>query len=111
MIWIRLATLIIIVITSCVGLGYLSERWILRHRWRGWVTGLMLVGISLLWPVITAVYLMYDAREYLQQHPGDDAPGMVFASFIYVGVPFLIILSLALALIGVALAVRRYSTE
>jgi heme/copper-type cytochrome/quinol oxidase subunit 2 len=109
MAWIRLATLITIFVTSCIGLGFLAECWIRRHKWRGWVTGLMSVVVALVWPVFVVVYSMYDARQYLLQHPGDDAPGMFFVSLIYVGVPFLFFFGLPLALCGVAFARRRHS--
>jgi hypothetical protein len=105
--WVRLATAIIVFVASCVGLGYLAEFWVRCHRWPRWIAGLISFAIAFLWPVIVVVYIIFDARRYQALHPHDDAPGMVVASVIFVGAPFLFILSLPLALVGVLIARRR----
>lgn len=106
-IWVRLATAIIVFVASCVGLGYLSQFWVRRRKWPGWIAGLMSFAFALLWPVIVVAYIVFDARRYQALHPHDDAPGMVVASVIFVGAPFLFVLSLPLILIGVLIARRR----
>ena len=99
-IWIRLAAAIIVFVASCIGLGYLAEFWVRRHGWPRWVSGLMPFAIAFLWPAILICYTIYDARRYLALHPRDDAPGMVVASVICVGAPFLWVVSFPLALVG-----------
>jgi hypothetical protein len=111
MIWFRLTTAITIFLTSCVALGYFAERWLRRHDWPGWVSGLMTFGIAVLWPVIVVAYVIYDANRYLVQHPHDDAPGMVVVSVIYVGAPFLFLCSILPAVVGALIARRRNSSR
>lgn len=50
---------------------------------------------------------LHDARNYHIRHPHDDAPGMVVASVIYVGAPFLFIASLPPTIAGVVIASRK----
>ena len=106
MMWVRLATAIIVFVASCLGLGYLAGCWVRRRKWPGWVAGLMSFTVAFLWPVIVVVYIIIDARRYSALHPHDDAPGMVVASVIFVGAPLLFMLSLPLALIGVWISRR-----
>jgi hypothetical protein len=109
MAWIRLATLVVVFVTSCVGLGYLTECWVIKHKWRGWVTVSMAIGIALLWPVIMLLDFMYESRQHLLQYPNDDAPGMVAMGLINVVIPFLFLFGISLALCGAAIARRRHS--
>jgi hypothetical protein len=109
MMWVRLATAIIVFVASCIGLGYLAEFWVRRRKWPGLVSVLMSFAIAFVWPVMAVGYTVYDARRYLSMHPHDDAPGMVVASVIFVGAPLLFILSLPLALIGILIVRRRDS--
>jgi len=105
--WVRLATAIIIFVASSVGLGYFAEFWVRRLQWPKWVSGLLLFAIAFLWPTIVVIYTIYDARRHLSLHPHDDAPGMVVASVIFVGAPFLFVVSFPLALVGAWIAHRR----
>ena len=108
---IRLAVAIIVFATSCIGLGYLAGFWVRRRRWPGWISVLMAFAISCLWPVIVVGYVIYTGNLYSAQHPGDDAPAMLFVSVICVVVPVLFFLGLPLAVIGSLIARRRGSIE
>jgi hypothetical protein len=94
MAWIRLATAIIVFATSCAALGYFAEFCVDRCKWRGWVLGLMVFAIAVLWPIVVVLYTIHDASNYLALHPHDDAPGMLVISVIYVDAPFLFFASL-----------------
>ena len=107
MAWFRLATAIVVFLTTCAVLGYFAEFWVHRRGWPGWILGLMVLVIALLWPVIVVLYTVHDARRYLSQHPHDDAPGMVVVSVIYVGAPFLFVASLLPAIVGAVIARLR----
>ena len=109
MAWFRLATAIIVFVGSCVVLGYCAEYCVQRCKWRGWVLGLMVLAIAILWPVVVVLYTLHDARNYHLQHPHDDAPGMVVASVIYVGAPFLFVASLPPTIAGVVMGRRKQS--
>jgi hypothetical protein len=109
MAWFRLATAIIVFVGSCVVLGYFAEYCVHRRKWRGWVLGPMVLAIGVLWPIVVVLYTLHDARNYHIQHPLDDAPGMVVASVIYVGAPFLFVASLAPVIAGVVIGRRKHS--
>jgi uncharacterized membrane protein len=109
MAWVRLATAIMIFVTSCVGLGYLAEYCVRPRKWPGWVLGLMVLAVAVLWPVVVVLYTIHDAHTYLSQHPHDDAPGMVVASMISVGVPFLFVASLPPTIMGVVIGRHKGS--
>lgn len=109
MIWFRLAVAIAIFVGSCVGLGYIAESWVRRREWPGWFTGVMSFAIAFIWPVIVVAYTLFDAGRYHSQHPHDDAPGMVVASVIWVGAPFLFVCSIPPAVVGAIIARRRNS--
>lgn len=106
--WIRLATAIIVFLTSCVSLGYLAELWVLRHGWPRWVSGILSAAVAFAWPVFVVGYVIYDARHYHSAHPHDDAPGMLVVSVITVGAPLLALLGVLPARLGSLLARRRY---
>src|SRR2546423_11413182 len=105
--WVLLVVAIIIFVTSCIGLGYLTRFWVRHRQWPGWASGLTSLAAALLWPIIVVGYIIFDARRYQSQHPHDDAPGMVVASTISVGAPLLFLLSLSLVVIGLLIADRR----
>ena len=107
--WARVTTAIVVFVGSCTGLGYLAEFWVRRRGWPSWISSLVPFAIALMWPAIVVCYTIYDARRYLALHPHDDAPGMVFASVLFVGAPFLFICSLPLAFVGVFIARKRNS--
>jgi RsiW-degrading membrane proteinase PrsW (M82 family) len=102
-------TVILVFLTSCVGLGYLVAFWARRYKWPWWASGLLFLVISVLWPTIVISYMIFDAHRYLSQNPHDDAPGMVVASTISIGAPLLFFLSLLLAIIGAFVAGRSDS--
>ena len=105
--WIYLTIVIIVYVTSCIGLGYLAETLVSCRKWLGWVVVLMVIGIALLWPAIFVSYIVYDAHRYLSLHPRDDAPGMVMYGAFYIGAPILFVFSLLLAVIGLQISRRR----
>ena len=109
MAWFRLATAIIVFLGSCVVLGYFAEYYAHRCKWHAWILGLTILAIAVLWPIVVVLYTIHDARNYHIQHPHDDAPGMVVASVIYVGAPFLFIASLPPTIAGVVIASRKKS--
>jgi len=114
MMWGRLTVAIIVILvflTSCVGLGYLVAFWARRHKWPWWASGIWFLIVSVLWPIIVVSYTIFDARRDLSQNPHDDAPGMVVASTISIGAPLLFFLSLLLAIIGAFIASRSDSKE
>jgi hypothetical protein len=109
MAWVRLAIAIIVFVTSCVGLGYFAEYFVRRHKWPEWIVGLIVFGVAVLWPAVVLLYTIYDASNYLSQHPNDDAPGMVVYSMISVGAPFLFVASLPLTIMGVVIGRHKNS--
>ena len=109
MAWVRLAVAIIIFVTSCVGLGYFAEYCVRLRKWPGWVLGLMVLAVAVLWPVVVVLYTIHDARNYLSQHPHDDAPGMVVVSMISVGAPFLFVATLPPTIMGVVIGRHKNS--
>ena len=109
MAWARLAVAIVIFVASCVGLGYFAEYCVRRRKWPGWVLGLMVLAVAVLWPIVVVLYIFHDARNYLSQHPHDDAPGMVVVSMISLGAPFLFVASLPPTIVGVVIGRRKNS--
>jgi|SRR5215471_2097031 len=107
MAWIRLTILIIIFLTSCIGLGYFAELYVRRFRWPGWVVGILIFAFAFLWPVTAVIYVWFDAQRYLRQHPHDDAPGLVMVSVFDVLAPLLFIASFLPLLTGVAIRQRK----
>ena len=106
MTWVRLTTAAVVFVTSCAGLGYLAELWVLRRRWPGWASGLLSAALAFVWPAIVVGYVIHDARRYQSRHPLDDAPGMLVVSVIVVGVPVLALLGAPLVRLGASLARR-----
>ncbi|HEX8149515.1 MAG TPA: hypothetical protein VF591_20200 [Pyrinomonadaceae bacterium] len=104
--WIRLTIAATVFVTSCVGLGYLAEAWVLRHGWPGWVGGLLSAAAPLAWPVFVVGYTVYDARRYQALHPHDDAPGMLIVSVLVVGAPVLALAGVLPVRVGAFLARR-----
>ena len=107
MAWLRLATAIVVFVTTCVGLGYLADTLIHRRNWPDWLLALAVLAIAFVWPILIVAYTVYDARWYLSQHPHDDAPGMVVVSMISVGAPFLFVASIPPTVVGVVLSRRK----
>ena len=102
----RLATALIVFTTTCIALGYVAELLIRRRKWSGWVSGLLIFAIALIWPVFVVVYIIYDANRYLVSHPHDDAPAMVVGTVIEIVAPILFFLSFPPTLVGTILARR-----
>jgi hypothetical protein len=94
-------------VTSCIGLGYLSGLWVRRHKWPGWVSGLMAFAIACLWPAIAVGFVLYTGNRFAAQHPGEvnDAPAMVLMGVIHIS-PFIFLFSLSFAVIGLYIARR-----
>ena len=111
MAWFRLAISIIVFAMSCALLGYFAEFCVHRRKWPGRVLGLMVLAIALLWPIVVVLYTIHDARNYLAQHPRDDAPGMVVISVVYVGAPFLFFASLPPTIAGSVIARLKNSNR
>jgi hypothetical protein len=109
MAWIRLSATIIIFATICAGWGYFAEYWVRRRKWPGWILGLMVLAVAVLWPVVVVCWTIYDASNYLSQHPHDDGPGMVVVSMITVGAPFLFVASFPPTVAGVLIGRHRNS--
>ena len=105
---IKLVTLLTLFVSSCVGLGYLAASWVKRGNYSNWATGGLITIIASFWPMITLKYIHYTAQEYVRQHPHEvnDGPAMVWVSMLFVGAPTLFIVSLFLALLGVAILKR-----
>ena len=96
--WVRHAAAITIFVTSCVGLGFLVESWVLRHRWPEWASGLMSAAIALLWPALLIGYFTLDG-----------APALLIMSMATAGTAVLALLGAPLARIGAFMARRRGS--
>lgn len=94
--WVRQAAAVIIFVTSCVGLGFLAELWVLRHRWPEWASGLMSAAVALLWPAILVGYFTLDG-----------APALLIMSMATVGTAVLALLGAPLARLGAFIARRR----
>jgi hypothetical protein len=73
------------------------------------VLALLVFAGSVVWPFTLVLYTIYDGSRYSIQHPHDDAPGMVLASVIYVGAPFVFFAGFLLISMGVALACLKNS--
>lgn len=98
MVWVRLATAIIVFLAACGGLGYLAGLLIRRRKWRDWVLPVAVIAIAFVGPVMVVTYTIYDARRY-QRQPHDDAPGIIVYSPIFAA-PFLFVASIPPTVIG-----------
>ena len=113
--WIPLAIVIIVSVTSCIGLGYLAGFLVRRRGWPGWSEGVIAFAIAGLWPVIAAGSVLYTGSRYVAQHPGEvnDAPAMVLMGVIHV-TPFIFFFGLSFVVLGLCIARRgvgRQSNE
>ncbi|HZT61280.1 MAG TPA: hypothetical protein VFA21_21920 [Pyrinomonadaceae bacterium] len=108
--WIPLAAAIIVLVTSCTGLGYLAGFWTRRRRWPAWAGVLLAFAVACLWPAVAAATVIYNGSRYAAEHPGEvsDVQGMAFMGLIFL-IPFLFIIGLSLALVGLFIARRRTS--
>ena len=111
MAWLRLAIAILVFVTTCAGFGYLAESFIRRRKGPGWVLALAIFAIAFLWPVVVVTYTIHDAKRFLAQHPESDAPGMVIASMITVGAPFLFVVSIPPIVTGAVISRRRQNSD
>jgi len=96
--WVRQVAAVIIFVTSCVGLGFLAESWVLRRGWPEWASGLMSAAVALLWPAILIGYFTLDG-----------APALLIMGMATAGTAILALLGAPLARIGALIARRRGS--
>ena len=104
---VRLALTGIAFIVTAGGLGYLAERYTTGRKWSPLLLGLALVFGATLWPIFILAFTLWTGRDYVREHPHDDAPAMVVAGIIYVVAPTLFIMSLLISSLGVSIARRR----
>ena len=107
MAFVRLAIAGVLFIVTSGGLGYLADRCVSGRKWSRLLLGLALVFIATLWPIFILAFKLWTGRDYVRQHPHDDAPAMVIAGIIYVVAPTLFIMSLLISSLGVSISRRR----
>ncbi len=73
-----------------------------RRKWQFWVGVLATPLTALVWPIALSLFIFITGQIHLAKHPDDDAPGMLLASFIGVGIPILVVVGILLAIIGFA---------
>lgn len=96
--WIGQLIAITVFVTSCVGLGFLAELWVLRNRWPEWFSGIMSAAVALLWPALLLGYFILDG-----------APPLLIMSMATAGTAILSLLGAPLARAGASIARRRNS--
>lgn len=107
--WLRLMMTMTILVTSCVGLGYLAGALERRRGWAPQLSVLLSVAIALIWPAIILGATLHGASHYQRRGPSDpgDAPVYVLMGAILFGAPVTFLVSLLLALGGTVLGRRR----
>ena len=103
------AWILVVFISSCVGLGCLAGFLARRRSWRGWTIGVGALVVALVWPVVMLVAFLLTTGPCVPQSSSDpcDGPAMVLMSIIMMA-PIVFIVSFLLALGGALIGWWRF---
>lgn len=109
--WVWLVISLAVFMTSCIGWGFFTERWMFQRKWPLWGNAILTIFSAFIWPVILLANEFYRGQQYIRQHPNEvnDAVGMVWAGMLFIVAPITLVISLSLILVGQAMARSKRS--